>query len=108
MLFLLASKDAILNYMTVDPGQIELTPTQKKRLAALAEQVGKPYSELVDEWLSAVPPDEVSDSKEVRRTAYEAFAAVGAVGCFDGPSDLSTNPRHMEGFGTNAKRSDPH
>ena len=36
------------------------------------------------------------------KNLLEALEAVGAVGCFDGPSDLSTNPKYMEGFGTNA------
>ena len=45
----------------------------------------------------------------VLREAIEAYAgkakqsvtaaAGDSVGCFEGPSDLSTNPRHMDGFG---------
>ncbi len=30
-------------------------------------------------------------------SAYEL--AKEAAGCFEGPEDLSTNPKHMEGFG---------
>lgn len=33
-------------------------------------------------------------------TALEAFERLGLVGCIsDGPADLATNPKHMEGFG---------
>ena len=35
---------------------------------------------------------------------FDALNAIGAIGCFEGPSDLSTNPKHMEGFGVNASR----
>jgi hypothetical protein len=33
-------------------------------------------------------------------SAYDAFRRAGLIGCIkDGPSDLSTNPKYMEGFG---------
>jgi hypothetical protein len=33
-------------------------------------------------------------------TAYDAAKRLGLIGgCKGGPSDLATNPRHMEGFG---------
>ncbi len=95
--------------MSIDPATIELTPLQRERLAAIAERTGKGYSSIVDELLAAVPlaPTEGNgSSQEISqpRTAYEAFAAVGAIGCFEGPPDLSTNPKYMEGFGINASR----
>jgi hypothetical protein len=34
-------------------------------------------------------------------TLFDAFDKAGLIGCIKGaPSDLSTNPRHMEGFGS--------
>jgi hypothetical protein len=33
------------------------------------------------------------------KTLYDVLAERGILGCFDGPTDLSTNPKHMEGFG---------
>ena len=92
--------------MAIDPAQIELTPEQKERLAALAERTGRPYADIVDDWLSNVSlPEEdgVHQSEKSSQTAYEAFAALGAIGCFGGPSDLSTNPKYLEGFGADAK-----
>jgi len=33
-------------------------------------------------------------------SAYDLFAREGVIGCMsDGPTDLATNPEHMEGFG---------
>jgi Arc/MetJ-type ribon-helix-helix transcriptional regulator len=35
------------------------------------------------------------------RTAYDAAKAAGVIGCMrGGPKDLSTNPKHFEGFGS--------
>lgn len=95
--------------MSIDPSTIELTPLQKERLAAIAERTGKDYSSVVDQLLSSFPlalleRNGNSQIDDQPRTAYEAFAAVGAIGCFEGPPDLSTNPKYMEGFGINASR----
>ena len=92
----------------VDPGQIELTPEQRNRLALLAEQTGRDWTELVDELLDAIPfapslpPATASETNGERlreRTLYDVLSERGILGCFDGPTDLSTNPKHMEGFG---------
>ena len=80
--------------MAIDPTEIELTREQKERLAALAERSRKPYAEIVDEWLAGALPsnDGGMDATEcIPRSAFDAFSAVGAIGCFNGPSDLSTS-----------------
>jgi hypothetical protein len=33
------------------------------------------------------------------RTLFDVLTERGILGCYDGPTDLSTNPKHMEGFG---------
>jgi hypothetical protein len=33
------------------------------------------------------------------RTLFDVLTERGILGCFDGATDLSTNPKHMEGFG---------
>lgn len=39
-------------------------------------------------------------SPATEESAYDAFKRAGLIGCIkDGPSDLSTNPKYMEGFG---------
>ena len=32
-------------------------------------------------------------------TCYDLAASAGIVGCGNGPADLATNPKYMEGFG---------
>ncbi len=34
-----------------------------------------------------------------KKSLYDRMMEIGAIGCFSGPRDLSTNPRHMKGFG---------
>ncbi len=44
------------------------------------------------------------DDRNSRKTLYDALNERGIIGSIDdGPSDLSTNPKHMEGFGDNAQ-----
>lgn len=93
----------------MNPSAIELSASQKERLAEIAERTGKDCSTVVDELLASaslnpVPSPTGTDAKNL----LEALEAVGAVGCFDGPPDLSTNPKYMEGFGINASRRDSH
>jgi len=89
--------------MSIDPATIELTPLQKERLAAIAERTGRDYTRVVDDLLAAVPlPQTDKPNGSGPKNLLEAWEAVGAIGCFEGPPDLSTNPKYMEGFGTNA------
>lgn len=88
--------------MAIDPAQIELTAEQKQLLALRAEQEGRDYAAILDEWLHATVPEQSTNGGP--RNLLEAFEAVGAIGCFEGPADLSTNPKYMEGFGINASR----
>ena len=38
------------------------------------------------------------------KSVYDALNELGIIGSItDGPGDLSTNPKHMEGFGRNVK-----
>jgi len=103
--------------MAIDPAQIELSVAQKKQLARIAEKKGKDYSAIVDELLSSVAfsgqnrtsvtrervaqveDDFVEDDFTDEPSLYNELARRGILGCFDGPTDLSTNPKHMEGFG---------
>jgi len=96
------------NRMATDPLQMELTPEQKERLAQLAEREGKDYREILDQLLTVAAPQTHQNGQggdpSGPANLYEALHAIGAFGCFDGPEDLSTHPKHMEGFGTHAKR----
>jgi hypothetical protein len=94
--------------MAVDPAQIDLTPEQRRRLASLAEQTGRGWTELVDDLLDLAPAALESQSTAAvepngeaapAKSLYDVLTERGILGCFDGPTDLSTNPKHMEGFG---------
>jgi hypothetical protein len=92
--------------MTVDPTQISLSSSQQMRLALLADASGKDWSEIVDDLLNATPASSLVPANAApngrslqERTLLEVLSERGILGCFDGPTDLSTNPKHMEGFG---------
>jgi hypothetical protein len=82
--------------------EFHLDEQQKALLAALAETTGKSWDIVLSEALQAyrgaaraasgngMPPVSVAD----------AMREAGLLGCLhDTPSDLSTNPSYMEGFG---------
>jgi hypothetical protein len=92
--------------MAVNPTQIELTPEQRMRLALLAEKTGMDWTDVVDDLLDAAPLAlhgksglESNGGAAPEKTLYDVLSERGILGCFDGPTDLSTNPKHMEGFG---------
>ena len=64
------------------------------QLTTMAEKQGAPKSELVrralERMLSGPDPDRPSSFLEMTRDAK---------GCVEGPSDLSTNQKPLEGFG---------
>lgn len=42
--------------------------------------------------------------KSARRTLFDAFNEAGLIGCIqNGPVDLASNPKHMEGFGASGE-----
>ena len=94
--------------MAIDPTEFDLTPEQRQRLAILAEESGKNVGEVVDELLDAAPAtmgakpsgwSEAGSNALQDKSLYDVLLERGILGCFDGPTDLSTNPKHMEGFG---------
>lgn len=74
---------------------MKVTPEQKRKIKKLAEQKGTSAKQvimgLVDEALSEealdIPAGSFLDGIE------------DIVGSIEGPADLSTNPRYMDGFG---------
>lgn len=57
-----------------------------------AKQSSRSRSEIIREALQ-----DKFESKKKRRTMTDAFSECGEF--FEGPRDLSTNPKYMEGFG---------
>jgi hypothetical protein len=89
--------------MAIDPVQIMLSTDQQRRLAKLAEASGKSWEEVIDDLLAnasvAQPASPTNGRSLQEKTLFEVLSERGILGCFDGPTDLSTNPKHMEGFG---------
>lgn len=45
------------------------------------------------------------DESNSTKSAYDILLEMGAIGIYENsPTDLTTNPEHMEGFGKNASR----
>ncbi len=88
--------------MATDPREIHLTDEQCKCLAERSEETGRPWPELLEEVLAKIPPPRSTENKE--RSLYDALNERGLIGSItDAPADLSTNPKHMEGFGSDAR-----
>jgi hypothetical protein len=49
-----------------------------------------------------------ADSSAMSRTLFDVLTERGILGCFEGPTDLSTNPKHMEGFGESRSKKSSH
>ncbi len=84
--------------MQIDRTQIELTAEQREWLARQAETSGKPWPDLLAE---LVPSQSNGDAQAgATESAYDMANRLGLIGTSDdGPDDLATNPRHMNGFG---------
>lgn len=86
--------------MSVSPDKINLTAEQKQRLALLAEQTGRSWDEVLDEALAAFRAAPGATNRNGGESFYDAASRLGLIGCVKGgPSDLSTNPKYMQGFG---------
>ncbi len=70
---------------------LKLPPSLSVRLARAAKKRGQSKSEVVRAALEQF--------LEAERPMSALELAGDLVGCGEGPGDLSTNPRHMEGFG---------
>jgi hypothetical protein len=88
--------------MATDPQEIQLTDEQRKTLADLADTTGKPWREVFSEALHSYRPRNGPQvASEGQRSFYDVMLEDGAIGIVkEGLStDVSTNPKHMEGFG---------
>jgi hypothetical protein len=88
--------------MAINPDEIRLTPEQQERLARLAEQSGQPWQELLSRVIGTLPGRHNGPSDQ-GKSAYELLNEAGLIGCIEGgPTDVSSNPKYMEGFGESA------
>jgi hypothetical protein len=68
------------------------------------DQMRQLYRELENRMAAAKQPDPaLADSDDAEESAFGVARRAGLIGCIKGdpgsPTDLSTNPTHMEGFG---------
>jgi predicted transcriptional regulator len=74
---------------------IRLSQALEKQLKALVRKTHRTESQLVREAI-----EDYCRNHAKQPTAYDVFKAAGLIGTARGlPSDLSTNPKYMEGFG---------
>jgi predicted transcriptional regulator len=74
---------------------IRLSEELDKQLVSVARQTGQTESDIVRSAL-----EDYCQKHSAKPSAYDLFKAAGLIGCAKGlPSDLSTNPKYMEGFG---------
>jgi hypothetical protein len=86
--------------MSVSSNGFHLTADQIARLTNLARETGKPLPDVLDEALAAYHPQAATESTSDSESFFDVASRLGFVGCIKGtPADLSTNKRHMEGFG---------
>lgn len=88
--------------MATDSSQIQLSESERKELAELAERTGKPWGQVLAEALAEYRR-QASQPKlggAPAGSVYDALKRSGLLGRLTGgPADLSTNPTYMEGFG---------
>jgi hypothetical protein len=74
-----------------------LSPEQMRRLARELQ------TRLAATSRNRPAPARAAATRDAEETAYELASRAGLIGCIPGaprsPTDLSTNPKHMEGFG---------
>ena len=87
--------------MATDPSDIRLSDEQKQRLAEAADVTGLSPDQLIEDALRIALRIKGQPGETTGKTLYDAIAADGAIGCIQGgPTDVSTNPKYMEGFRT--------
>lgn len=74
-----------------------LSPERMRRLARELR------TRLAETSRKRATPANAAATQEAEETAYDLASRAGLIGCIQGaprsPTDLSTNPKHMEGFG---------
>jgi hypothetical protein len=82
--------------MASDRLSIRLPPELQQSLATIADRTGRSESQLVREALT-----EFVARQAGQPSCFDLARELGLIGCVDsGRGDLSTNPRHLEGFGS--------
>ena len=80
---------------------MKVTPEQKRKIKRLAEQRGLSQKEAVMRLVEEALGEETSDEAKPFKAQPGSFldGIEHLVGSVEGPGDLSTNPKYMEGYG---------
>ncbi len=74
---------------------MKLTPEQKRKIKRLAEREGTSAKEAVLRLVEKALAQDLPDTPD--GSFLEGIEAL--IGSVEGPTDLSSNPEHLEGFG---------
>lgn len=88
--------------MATESHQIQLSAEQWELLTAVSVRTGKPPESILSDALQSLDHRQTSRGANgaPSKSVYESLLEAGFIGCItDGPPDLSTNPKYMEGFG---------
>ena len=88
--------------MSINISEIQLSDAERRQLAELAAQTGKPWGEVLAEALAtyrSIAPAKTTNGQQPE-SVYDALKRSNLLGCLKGgPADLSSNSAYMEGFG---------
>ncbi len=88
---------------TPDHGGLSIDPDTQQRIEAYARAVGCTPAEVVRKAFEQYEAAQNGTRPEGGLTAFDVLSRAGLIGCLcgadDTPTDLATNPQHMEGFG---------
>jgi hypothetical protein len=86
-----------------ESGDLGLDPGTRLRIEVYARAVGCTPGEVVRRAFEAYEAAHDGPQGESEPTALDVFRRAGLIGCLggaaEGPTDLATNPAHLEGFG---------
>jgi hypothetical protein len=88
--------------MSAEPQRIELTAEQTRLVMDWSARTGMTPQEVLDDVLRQYVRrfGAECEGRVAGKSLYDALAWKGLIGCIKGgPTDLSTNPKYMEGFG---------
>jgi metal-responsive CopG/Arc/MetJ family transcriptional regulator len=82
--------------MSIGRITVRVDESLHERLGSVAEAAGKSESQVVREALE----NYLDRQEEGGATAFDLCKKAGMIGCIKGgPKDMSSNPKHLEGFG---------
>ena len=73
--------------------------------AEQADETGTPWAQVLDELFAELSTRTRNGCRD-GRSLHDVLSERGRIGCYDGPGDLSTNPKHMEGLGEHRHGTD--